>query len=360
MIFIAGISIALFISALLLVKKNKSKADYFLILWMILNAIHLSFHYLLFSETIYDYPHLLGIQFPMPLLHGVLLYYYVASVTNQFPKTKIVALIHLLPTIGVLLFLIPFFLSTAPEKIEVFKSEGKGYETFQTILVASIFLSGIIYVIWSSLLLRKHKKQIRDQFSSLEEINLKWLQFLVYGLGAVWLLVIFTQNDNLIFIGASVFVIFVGFFGIQQKNIFNTVDASSIPSQTKTNKEKYASSGLSQDQSEKLFVDLNQLIENKAVYKQQELSIGDLAKMLNTHPNYLSQIINKKTGRSFYDFINTFRVEACKKMMEDPESKKFTLLSLAYESGFNSKSSFNRYFKKSTGLTPTQYLNSLK
>ena len=88
MIFIAGISIALFISALLLVKKDKSKSDIFLFLWMILNAVHLTSFYLLYSNTIYNYPYLLGLQFPLPLLHGVLLYYYVSSITNQFPKNN--------------------------------------------------------------------------------------------------------------------------------------------------------------------------------------------------------------------------------------------------------------------------------
>ena len=83
MIFIAGISIALFISALLLVKKGKSKSDVFLFLWMILNATDLTFFYLLDSGVIYDYPYILGLQFPLPLLHGVLLYFIGITKINE-------------------------------------------------------------------------------------------------------------------------------------------------------------------------------------------------------------------------------------------------------------------------------------
>jgi len=122
---------------------------------------------------------------------------------------------------------------------------------------------------------------------------------------------------------------------------------------------KYAKSGLSDEASESLYAKLTQVITDDQVYKQQELSIGDFAEMLETHPNYLSQVINEKTGKSFYDFINSYRVEDFKKLIADPKNKQFTLLTLAYQSGFNSKSSFNRYFKKQTGQTPTQYLNSL-
>ena len=268
MIFIAGISIALFISALLLVKKNKSKSDLFLFLWMILNATHLTFFYLLYSKAIYEYPILLGLQFPLPLLHGVLLYYYVSSCTNQFPKRKLVALLHLIPTLLVVIYIIPFIILPPEQKMEVFRNEGKGYEIFQNILLFSVFFSGTVYVIWSSFLLRNHKKRIRNQFSNIEEISLKWLQFLTYGLGVIWSLAILSQNNILISIGVSIFVILIGFFGIQQKNIFNIHEKASsiIPSnnneveQTKTrnlegiqtnqNKtEKYISSGLSDEKA---------------------------------------------------------------------------------------------------------------
>ena len=363
MIFIAGISIALFISALLLVKKDKSKSDLFLLLWMLLNVAHLGFYYLNYSGSLFDYPNLLGIQLPFPLLQGVLLYFYVSSVTNQTPKKKWIPFLHLIPALLAYLYLTTFFILPEAEKIQIFKQQGgEEHAIFMGILQLSVFLSGIIYVVWCSLLLRKHKKNILTQFSDIEEISLSWLQFLVYGLGVVWCLVIFTQEDSIIYQAVAVFVILVGFFGVQQKNIFNKpkeiyrkLPEEKLIESAKPQKEKYQTSGLSEDLAEEHFQKLNDLMKEGKFYKNASLSLSELASELELHPNYISQIINDNGGQSFYDYVNTFRVSEFKKLITQPENKKYTLMALAYECGFNSKSSFNRYFKKITGETPSQY-----
>ncbi len=365
MIFIAGISIALFISTLLLVKKDKTKSDVFLLLWMLLNAAHLGFYYLNYSGTLYDYPSLLGVQLPFPLLQGVMLFFYVASVTNQAPAKKWYAFLHLIPALGAYIYLLRFFFLSAAEKIAIFKvSGGEDYAGFMTVLQISVFLSGIIYVSWCSLLLIKHKKNIRSQFSDIEEISLSWLQFLVVGLGVVWCLVIVSQDDAIIYQAVAVFVMLVGFFGVQQKSIFNQQKEINQPpiahlkeEQTTTPaKEKYQSSGLSEHLAEEHFQKLNTLMNQGKFYNNANLSLGDLANELDLHPNYLSQIINNNGGQSFYDYVNTFRVNEFKRLVAQPENQKYTLITLAFECGFNSKSSFNRYFKKITGQTPSQYV----
>ena len=371
MIFIAGISIALFISALLLAKKDKSKSDNLLLIWMVIQAIHLSFFYLFNTNQLYQYPFLLGLQFPLPLLHGVFLFYYVSAVTNQYPKKKFTFYLHLIPALIAFIYLIPYMCLPALEKIEIFKNNGKGYETFQSVLIMATFLSGIIYFIWSLLLLAKHKKRIRNQFSTIEEINLNWLRLLIYGLGFVWALVIITQNDSIIYVGVSVFVILIGFFGIQQREIFHNPKPSLEPilkeerivlkkeKKEDTKKEKYAHSGLTDEVAEKQYNQLLYLMNDQKLFKNSELSLSQLAGELDIHPNYLSQIINEKEDKSFYDFVNAFRVEEFKRLITIEENKKFTLLTLAFECGFNSKSSFNRHFKKLTGQTPSVYAKSV-
>ncbi len=364
MIYIAGISIALFISALLLNKRGKSKADIVLLIWMLLIAFHLYLFYISFTKSIYSMPHLLGIEIPLPLIHGVFLYFYVSSVTNQFPKKKWIALLHLLPISIGYTYLIPFFQSPTEQKVEIFKNHFEAYREFLTFGLTLIFLSGIVYVIWSSILLQRHKKNIRDQFSDIEEINLRWLQFLTYGLGTIWCIVIFTNKDPYIFLGVTVFVILIGFFGVQQRTIFigiRPISAKSYGNSSKVEnkKRKYERSGLTDELSAETYKDLINLFTKEAYYKKTDLSLNDLSSELKIHPNYLSQIINEKEGTSFYDFVNTFRVEEFKNLVKIPENKQFTLMGLAYDCGFNSKSSFNRYFKKHTGITPSQYTKSL-
>jgi len=100
---------------------------------------------------------------------------------------------------------------------------------------------------------------------------------------------------------------------------------------------------------------LTHITENKP-YLNSELSLRELAKQIDIHPNHLSWILNQSIGRNFNEFINQYRIEAFKSIARAQENKKLTIEGLAYESGFNSKTVFNTYFKRETGLTPRQFL----
>ena len=97
-------------------------------------------------------------------------------------------------------------------------------------------------------------------------------------------------------------------------------------------------------------------ISNNKPYLDPDLSLRDLAKQIDIHPNQLSWILNQGIGKNFNEFINQFRIEAFKSVANETENRKLTIEGMAYESGFNSKTVFNTCFKKETGLTPTQYL----
>ena len=74
----------------------------------------------------------------------------------------------------------------------------------------------------------------------------------------------------------------------------------------------------------------------------------------------LSQVINEQLGVNFFNFVNQYRVEEFKERLADPSNRNFSLLGIAFDSGFNSKSTFNRIFRNTTGLTPSRYRESLK
>ncbi len=98
-------------------------------------------------------------------------------------------------------------------------------------------------------------------------------------------------------------------------------------------------------------------MQSERLYLEPELTLAQLATHLAIHPNYLSQAINEREGVSFYDYINGLRVEEFKERAIFPENQKYTLLAVAFDCGFNSKSAFNRCFKKATGLSPTEYVS---
>jgi AraC-like DNA-binding protein len=364
MIFVAGISVALFFDILLLSKKNKSSSDKILAVWMFVIAVHLFLFYVYSIGELYNYPFLLGLTPPLPLLHGVFLYLYVASVTNQLPVRKRLLVIHFVPAIATMLYLIPFLILPSEQKIAIFRNQGAGYEAFNRIVVYAIGISGVVYITWSALLLRSHRRRILDRFSYQDKIDLQWLRILTWGMGGIWLL-IFLRNDPDIYAGVAVFVFLIGFFGIRQVRIFPSEEVPVPPSEhpsllVQPEREKYAKSGLKTERLEQLYQELIRLMDEQRIYTKTDLSVDDLATHLKVHPNYLSQVINEKVGKNFYDFVNQYRLEEFKRLLSDPKNRHLTLLSLAIDCGFNSKSSFNRHFKKVTGQTPSQYFAALK
>ena len=133
-----------------------------------------------------------------------------------------------------------------------------------------------------------------------------------------------------------------------QKVIFNLDTTSS-----KTKKKKELLSGNEINNYSKRLLDH---IHEEKPYLDPSLSLRSLAQQTNIHPNQLSWLINERLGKNFNEFINHFRVETFKQIAQDPKNSHVTLIGLAYDSGFNSKTVFNTYFKKETGLTPKQFL----
>ena len=120
---------------------------------------------------------------------------------------------------------------------------------------------------------------------------------------------------------------------------------------------KYVKSGLKNAEAEKYYGSLLDLIEKEELFQNGKLLLKDVADRLGISNNYLSQIINQKTGKNFFRFINEYRVEKAKQLLAD-KAGKYTILSIAYDCGFNSKSSFNTIFKEYTGKTPSEFLKT--
>jgi AraC-like DNA-binding protein len=196
--------------------------------------------------------------------------------------------------------------------------------------------------------------------------------YLIIGLGVIWIVILFIKDDRFIFGSASIFIIWAGFFGINQVNVFNQnvsrpienlqtdTDISSGINKSVAITTKYQNSALDENAVSLIYKELVAIMDEKKPYVNPDLKLSELANMLNVHPNNLSQVINSVTNKSFYDLINERRIQEFLHLVTLPENKKYTLLTLAFECGFNSKASFNRNFKKIVGKSPSAYLNSIK
>lgn len=396
MLYLAGIIITFFLAVLLAGKKCKSAADKILTAWLLVIGFHLTLFYLYITGSYVKFPWLLGTEIALPLIHGPFLFLYTTALT-QVRKIKSIGLLHFLPAAAAYLIVIPFFLLSPEEKIFVYQNKGAGYEWLHRIIFFSIIASGVIYVILSFLRLRKHRLNIENQFSNTAKINLNWLRYLVYGISVIWLIIIAGLNDTYIFSTVVAFVFFIGYFGIRQvgifsnitltgretglppaknigaksssqsgieRNVFVTVgnnaniDNTSGINQPAT-KPKYQKSSLTGEDAARIHKQLQQVMLKEKFFKEPELDLGELAGKLGVHPNNLSQVINSFENKNFYDYINNLRVEEFKKLVTDSANQQYTLLSLAFECGFNSKTAFNRNFKKATGISPSEYLNQV-
>ena len=121
---------------------------------------------------------------------------------------------------------------------------------------------------------------------------------------------------------------------------------------------KYDRSGLTDAEIQGLIERLEAHLDQDHPYLEAGVTLRTIAANLETTPNRLSQAINQGTGRNFHELINERRVEAFKRMVRDPGNRHRTLLAVAFDSGFSSKSSFNRIFKQIAGMSPREYVGS--
>lgn len=367
MLFFTSFALSIFLFLLLLLKKNKSSADKILAGWLAIIAAHQLLFYLDYTGISLQYPHLLGLIFPLPLLHGIFLYFYVYNITREHSISLKSAIPHFIPFLLLVLLALPFYTLTGIEKRAVFECGGKGFEWYSALKLFLIIASGFAYVFWSLVLIRRHQAKVEHLFSNAQ--TLKWLEYMSLGLGAIWLLAI-VFDDPVIFSGVFVWGLFIGLFGINQVPIFYTdlefektitlkIPAyAQVPLKLDTQVLRYAKSGLKKEDADHVYHQLCLLMAQKALYKNNELTLHELAGTLNIHPNYLSQIINEKEQKNFYQYINTLRVQEFIRVASLPKNKHYTVLALAYDCGFNSKSTFNKYFRQYTGKTPSDFFQT--
>lgn len=322
---------------------------------------------------------------PLPLLGGPLLYLYIRSFKESITWRK--AIPHFI------LFFVFFLLAY----INLNAASGK-YPDAATIPAEVInkpftIALGILrtaqqvfYYFLARKTLKTYQRSIKQVYSETSRIDLNWARFLLNGylilllagVMAFQLVMRYPQHVNFILLSlmclGTPYIYLATYKGVTQPTIWQVQ-----PEKTKEIVEKELSEvagtvskngndeikapAKPAPEENKLSVlaeGIMKLIKTEKIYQEPELTLQQLATKLNSPAYLVSQAINDELKKSFYDLVNGYRVEEAKRLLLHPDNRNYTILSVGFEAGFNSKTTFNTVFKKFTGNTPTEFRDKNK
>lgn len=223
----------------------------------------------------------------------------------------------------------------------------------------------LFYSLLSWYKIRVHQKRVLLYSSNVHEIDLFWLERLIIG---VFLLIVAVIFYNILFFKQSLdvvmssiqllFIYFVAYYSLRQKEIYPFSEANTSEILLMQEQQDLEETRKKIVSDEEIVIQKNRLHKfmlKEKPYIDPELNLVKLADLFNITPHKLSYIINTGFNRNFFNFINGYRVEEAKVLLLNPKMEQYSILGIAYESGFNSKTSFNNTFKNITGLTPTEF-----
>ena len=316
---------------------------------------------------------------PIPLLPGIFLYFYVISFKKTITWRK--ALPHFV--IVVIVFFLAYWNLSAiariyPDAKEIPPEGLKRPITLSVVLIRAV--QQFIYFFLCRRALNTYQRSIRQLFSETSRLDLNWIRFLINGFIIITstflvifpLLIRFPEYFNSLLLAnmaiATPYIYIATVKGILQPTIWQVkpeIKKETVEKQIKvveqiayagnSEKPKLFKAGLPDDKMEEIAKKIINLMESEKLYQEPELTLQQLADKLQLLPYQVSQAINEGMKKSFYDLVNGYRVEKAKNLLMDVKNKNYTILSVGFEAGFNSKTTFNTVFKKFTGLTPTEY-----
>jgi len=311
---------------------------------------------LLTSNYVFVFPHLSRIHQPFVFLAGPLLFLYIRELTSREKRFEKKDFLHFIPFVVCLIYLLPYYLQSRTAKIKVLSLEyiqesfGQWYYIRSALFITQL----LVYLILIALIIIKYSRKAKERNSARDRAVLFEVRFFVIAATVLWVGAILRYVTNLsgtnllVPLGASLLIYALGYLKMRRP------EPAAIEDEQPSAK-KYEKSTLTPERSERYLDKLLNFMEKEKPFTDGDLTIQKLAEKLSIPAPHLSQTINERLGQTFSDFINSYRVEEAKRKLLDPALKHLSVLGIAEEVGFNSKSSFNSVFKKYTNMTPSEF-----
>lgn len=355
-----GASTTLFLSIYLLKQGTKILSNRILLTYSLITSLVYTSLYFFYDSKISYFGLAFGYsnQIIMPIFHR----YLFALLYNKRSKTTLFLFIPLIVSFVITIAVIIFADSISVEKFFMF-SLREGSINYYFVYILEILIVPIVLIIML-LDMEKYKQIVEKSFSNHKKMDFKWVKIIIIFEFASWAIILFAsltsdflfpQYDLLIIqISIAITAVFtttVVLFGISEspavkKVMFN--DGVLFTSKT------YNKSSLDSNKAKIIESELNRLV-NSELIQDPDLNLNHLSKLINVTPAWISETLNVYMNTTFYNYINKKRIELFSDKIKNGEADTKTLLALAYESGFNSKATFNRIFKEVKKITPSQY-----
>jgi AraC-like DNA-binding protein len=309
----------------------------------------------------YSYPDFVTFSSAFPLLYGPLLFLYTESLIYKAFDISKRAILHFLP-FGVLFAISTISYEIQPVSVKLkMLHEMNGHHISRYFYAAALLMiiHFSVYAFSSLSLIKRYREAALNRFSTIREINLNWLSSTI-----IFFLVLFALSliNNVFEINSlsklypvTLLAIILLLFYFVNRFIFKALNNSEYLSWMEE-EEAPVKSGINDlpDKTDELN-DLTAYMQAHKPYLNPDLTVEMLAKAMRITPKDLSRLINVHLEQNFFDFVNRYRISEAQHLLINSPDKKITVLEVLYQSGFNSKSSFNTLFKKYTGLTPTDF-----
>lgn len=339
-------------------------ANRFLSLTIFIVTLHLT--YLMVLDTNLDniFPFLLWAPYSYLTAVGPLIFFYSIAITNTNFSVSSIDKKHYVPAA----------IEVGLQGIMIVQGIGSHqlfYNTplyFYVMPLLYIWAAGSIfyYLNLSLRIINNHEAWVLKNFSNMKEITLSWLKKLIGYYRLLWIVWIPFVTAFLLFFRFQlmylgiVLILYLLILILTYLTLWIGVEGVGRgtlvfvkPDEGQADNKNFSKLGQGELQ---IYIErISELMATEKIYLNENLSLRELASQMKSDPNLISFILNKHLGSNFYDFVNRYRIEEVKNKLNDPRYKHLSLLGIALESGFNSKTTFNRVFKQVTGVTPTEY-----
>ena len=347
---VQGILLAI---ALILIKRGNRAANRLLAALVATTAFQILGAVLFTTKDIDDFPHLSRLHHPFLFLIPPLLYLYIRELTARRESLDRKDLLHFLPFLFCALYLTPYFLRGAEYKIANLASAdyAQWYFTRSWLAIAQ----GAIYLYFVLRRLADFSRKVGESSSRgdkeilLQARVLVGLLLLAFFSGLIRLLLRDRgmETNLLAPLCGSIMVYAVAWLRLARPE--------ALAGGSEQAAKKYERSTLTPERAEEYVKRLLKVMETEKPWADGDLTLQKLAERIAIPAPHLSQLINERMGQNFSDFVNGYRVEEAKRKLHDPAYKHYSILAIAEEVGFNSKSSFNAAFKKLAQVAPSEF-----